>query len=59
MDLIDAARLAELQQLFESNPNVDTVLATSALRGQGVQEVKQWAASKLPFGPTLYPKVAT
>ena len=58
VDLIDADRLGELQQLFESNPAVDTVFATSALRGQGVQEVRQWAASKLPLGPTLYPKVA-
>lgn len=29
----------------------------SAKHGQGVEDVKQWILSKLPFGPAYYPKV--
>lgn len=29
----------------------------SAKHGQGVEDVKHWILSKLPFGPAYYPKV--
>ncbi|KAL6201052.1 hypothetical protein ACLB2K_024767 [Fragaria x ananassa] len=32
------------------------VILVSAKHGQGVEDVKQWILSKLPFGPAYYPK---
>ena len=57
VDLIDKTRLNDLQQLFSANAAVDMVLPASALMGRGTEDIKQWALSKLPLGPTLYPKV--
>lgn len=33
------------------------VFLGSALKGDGVSDIKAWAVSKLPEGPTLYEKV--
>ena len=49
--------LARLQQWALDTCAVDAVLPTSALTGRGVHELKAWAASKMPEGPLLYPKV--
>ena len=44
-------------QWYEKFTNVDEVIPVSAKHGQGVEDVKQWILSKLPFGPAYYPKV--
>lgn len=44
-------------QWYEKFTDVDEVIPVSAKYGQGVDDVKDWILSKLPFGPAYYPKV--
>ena len=39
------------------NPACAQVFVGSAKDGANVPAIEQWAVSKLPLGPTLYPKV--
>lgn len=39
--------------------DVDDVIPVSAKFGHGVDDVREWILSKLPFGPAYYPKVCT
>ena len=50
-------RKFNILQWYEKFTNVDEVIPVSAKHGQGVEDVKQWILSKLPFGPAFYPKV--
>ena len=52
--LIDAATAL---QWYEKFTEVDEVIPVSAKYGHGVEDVKEWILSKLPFGPPYYPKV--
>lgn len=38
---------------------VDEVIPISAKYGQGVDDIKDWILTKLPYGPAYYPKVCT
>jgi hypothetical protein len=54
-----AARLAELEAWYRENCRAEAVFVGSARRGAedaGVAAVRAWAVSRLPEGPTLYPK---
>lgn len=44
-------------QWYQKFTDVDDVIPVSAKYGQGVDDVKDWILSKLPFGPAYYPKV--
>lgn len=44
-------------QWYQKNTDVDDVIPVSAKYGHGVEDVKEWILSKLPFGPAYYPKV--
>ncbi|KAF3488635.1 hypothetical protein F2Q69_00055053 [Brassica cretica] len=43
-------------QWYEKFTDVDEVIPVSAKYGHGVEDVKEWILSKLPFGPPYYPK---
>ena len=47
---------ARVQGWWKAHCRCDAVLVTSALKGHGVREVKDWMVDQLPEGPTLYPK---
>ncbi|KAK9948573.1 hypothetical protein M0R45_004142 [Rubus argutus] len=55
-DLIKPGEIAKKLEWYEKFTNVDEVIPVSAKHGQGVEDVKQWILSKLPFGPAYYPK---
>ena len=42
---------------YKTACKADAVFTGSAMNLQGVQAVKDWVVTKLPEGPTLYPKV--
>lgn len=44
-------------QWYEKFTDVDEVIPVSAKYGHGVDDVKEWILSKLPLGPSYYPKV--
>lgn len=43
-------------QWYEKFTDVDEVIPVSAKYGNGVEDIKAWILSKLPVGPTYYPK---
>lgn len=55
-DLIKPGEIAKRLEWYEKFTNVDDVIPVSAKYGQGVDDVKDWILSKLPFGPPYYPK---
>ncbi|XP_050383167.1 GTPase ERA-like, chloroplastic [Argentina anserina] len=55
-DLIKPGEIAKKVEWYEKFTNVDEIIPVSAKHGQGVEDVKQWILSKLPFGPAFYPK---
>jgi GTP-binding protein Era len=57
IDLLTGLKEQQLVSLFSEQPGVDTVIPVSALKGNNVKAVEDWAISKLPEGPSLYPKV--
>ncbi|KAH7852893.1 hypothetical protein Vadar_030612 [Vaccinium darrowii] len=56
-DLIKPGEIAKKLEWYEKSTNVDEVIPVSAKYGHGVDDVKDWILSKLPFGPAYYPKV--
>ncbi|KAI8542497.1 hypothetical protein RHMOL_Rhmol08G0142400 [Rhododendron molle] len=52
--VVDACKA--LQKWYEKSTDVDEVIPVSAKYGHGVEDVKDWILSKLPFGPAYYPK---
>lgn len=46
-------------QWYEKFTDADEVIPVSAKYGHGVEDVKDWVLSKLPFGPPYYPKVCS
>lgn len=57
VDLLrDSARVQQLQEWYTVNSPAAAVIPVSALSGQNVDAVRQWAVSHLPLGPSLYPK---
>ncbi|CAK7339607.1 unnamed protein product [Dovyalis caffra] len=55
-DLIKPGEIAKRLEWYEKFTDVDEVIPVSAKFGQGVEDVKEWALSKLPMGPAYYPK---
>ncbi|KAF2531528.1 hypothetical protein F2Q70_00031210 [Brassica cretica] len=55
-DLIKPGEIAKKLQWYEKFTDVDEVIPVSAKYGHGVEDVKEWILSKLPFGPPYYPK---
>ncbi|CAN7078506.1 unnamed protein product [Brassica oleracea var. botrytis] len=55
-DLIKPGEIAKKLQWYENFTDVDEVIPVSAKYGHGVEDVKEWILSKLPFGPPYYPK---
>ena len=57
VDLLTTQQQADLKQHFLENSQAEEVFLASAASGGGVAAVREWAASKLPEGPSLYSKV--
>ncbi len=55
IDLIPKEKLLEIAQTF-SRPYVDQIFMISALKGDGVQDIKDYWALKFPEGPWLFPE---
>ncbi|CAH8351649.1 unnamed protein product [Eruca vesicaria subsp. sativa] len=55
-DLIKPGEIAKKLEWYEKFTDVDEVIPVSAKYGHGVEDVKDWILSKLPFGPPYYPK---
>lgn len=55
-DLIKPGEIAKKLEWYEKSTDVDEVIPVSAKYGHGVDDVKDWILSKLPFGPAYYPK---
>lgn len=55
-DKVTPAEADRLKQLFEASSSADAVFPTCALTGAGVSSVKDWAVSRIPEGPSFYPK---
>ncbi|XP_031475800.1 GTPase ERA1, chloroplastic [Nymphaea colorata] len=55
-DLIKPGEIAKRLEWYQKYTNVDDVIPVSAKYGHGVDDVKDWILSKLPFGPAYYPK---
>jgi GTP-binding protein Era len=45
-----------LVEWFRNVTSASAVLPICALTGEGLDQLKQWAESAMPEGPTLYPK---
>jgi hypothetical protein len=48
--------MSELEEWYKTHCKAELVFPGSALNSDNVEALKAWAASKLPDGPTLYPK---
>ncbi|KAG2487099.1 hypothetical protein HYH03_014212 [Edaphochlamys debaryana] len=55
-DLLEPERIEELQAWYKEACRAEEVFVGSAERKDGLEAVKAWAVSKMPEGPTLYPK---
>ncbi|XP_042460914.1 GTPase ERA-like, chloroplastic isoform X1 [Zingiber officinale] len=55
-DLIKPGEIAKRLEWYQKFTDVDDVIPVSAKYSQGIEDVKEWIISKLPFGPAYYPK---
>ncbi|KAK3137976.1 hypothetical protein QOZ80_5AG0362800 [Eleusine coracana subsp. coracana] len=55
-DLIKPGEIAKKLEWYQKFTSVDDVIPISAKLGQGVDDIKEWIVSKLPLGPSYYPK---
>ncbi|GFR51998.1 hypothetical protein Agub_g14533, partial [Astrephomene gubernaculifera] len=55
-DLLSESEVEELRAWYKENCRVEEVFVGSAERREGLEELRGWAVSRLPEGPTLYPK---
>lgn len=56
MDLLDSTQQADLLDFFRKNSRADAIFTASAVKEEGLEEVKEWAVAHLPVAPSLYPK---
>ncbi|TDT99207.1 MULTISPECIES: GTPase Era [Azorhizobium] len=56
IDMIRRDTLLELAQKLTERLSFERVFMVSALKGDGVDDVRTWFAEKVPFGPWLYPE---
>jgi hypothetical protein len=57
VDLLSPEQRAELEGWFEANCGAERTLPISALNATNTPSVVDWVVSKLPEGPSMYPKV--
>lgn len=55
-DLIKPGEIAKRMEWYEEFGGADHILPISAKYGHGVEDLKNWIVSKLPYGPAYYPK---
>ncbi|KAI3428232.1 hypothetical protein D9Q98_006612 [Chlorella vulgaris] len=55
-DLLSAEELAVLEAWFKQYSSADVVLPISAAEGKNLDAVVTWLQTKLPEGPSMYPK---
>jgi len=55
IDLVPKEKLLGLAQTF-SRPFIDQIFMISALKGDGIQDIKTYWVEKLPTGPWLFPE---
>ena len=55
IDLVLKEKLLGLAQTF-SRPFIDQIFMISALKGDGIQDIKTYWVEKLPIGPWLFPE---
>lgn len=55
IDLIPKEKLLELAHIF-SRPSIDQIFMISALKGDGIKDIKTYWETRLPEGPWLFPK---
>lgn len=55
IDLIPKEKLLELGRIF-SRPFIDQIFMISALKSDGIQDIKSYWVEKLPTGPWLFPE---
>jgi GTP-binding protein Era len=56
IDLIDKPALLALTHRLNESANFAATLMVSALSGDGVDDLKNWLAARVPAGPWLYPQ---
>jgi len=56
IDLIDKGRLLELAEAFNAELDFAATFMVSALKGQGVADLRHYLAEHMPEGPWLYPE---
>jgi GTP-binding protein Era len=56
VDLVEKAKLLALAQDANERAKFDATFMVSALKGDGVADVKNWFASRVPEGPWHYPE---
>nr|ADE77123.1 unknown [Picea sitchensis] len=55
-DLMKPGEIAKRMEWYEKFGGADHILSISAKYGHGVEDVKNWIVSKLPYGPAYYSK---
>lgn len=55
-DLLSTDEMQELTTWFQENSRADAVIPISAAQGANVKAVEEWVVSRLPEGPSMYPK---
>jgi GTP-binding protein Era len=56
VDLVEKAKLLELAQSLNARGKFETTFMISALKNDGVADVREWLASHVPEGPWHYPE---
>lgn len=55
-DRIKPGEVKNKLKWYTENSNAGDVMVVSAKYGQGCEEIRKWALSKLPLGPAYYPR---
>eukprot|EP00252_Welwitschia_mirabilis_P020970 TRINITY_DN5256_c0_g1_i1.p1 TRINITY_DN5256_c0_g1~~TRINITY_DN5256_c0_g1_i1.p1 ORF type:complete len:425 (+),score=73.28 TRINITY_DN5256_c0_g1_i1:152-1426(+) len=55
-DLIKPGEIAKRVEWYEKFGGVDNVMPVSAKYGHGIEDIKKWIVSQLPYGPAYFPK---
>jgi GTP-binding protein Era len=56
VDLVEKTKLLTLSQECNANARFDATFMISAIKGDGVSDVRQWLAEHVPEGPWHYPE---
>lgn len=55
IDLVDKPFLLKLATVLSGYPEIQQIFMISALKNDGVKDVKKWLAAQMPLSPWLYP----